>query len=119
MRFASPAEHPSYAKRLSMENLPAVRGKGRLLAVSAQGGALLSDLGASGGLELGLGVGIDQQGDEECAYFFFSLFSFRFSLSVNFATFCFSFLFLSFFPFSAISPLLIHDFIGLFPFGHG
>jgi len=87
--------------------------------VHQQAGAFLSGLGVSGGLEFGLGLGIDLQGDEECAYLFFSLFCFRFSLSVNFASFCFSFLLLSFFPFSAISPLLIHDFIRNFPFAPG
>lgn len=47
------------------------------------------------------------------SYLLFSFFRFRFSLSVNFAFFCVSFLPLSFFPLSPIFYLLSHDVIRL------
>ncbi len=47
------------------------------------------------------------------SYLLFSFFCFRFSLSVNFAFFCVSFLPLSFFPLSPIFYLLSHDVIRL------
>ena len=47
------------------------------------------------------------------SYLLFSFFRFRFSLSVNFAFFCVSFLPLSFFPLSPIFHLLGHDVIRL------
>ena len=47
------------------------------------------------------------------SYLPFSFFCFRFSLSVNFAFFCVSFLPLSFFPLSPIFYLLGHDVIRL------